>query len=127
MKKKKKSTNVRSKPFKRWVLVLEYSRVVVPTATTRRRLIQEGREKRVEFNRAMTREEVKNTLLRSFPALRLQKPSFLKCNASKRLTEVENLNDFPNGYQLLEISSKESMYLVEDQIEKVSGYTWLYS
>ena len=89
---------------------------MVPTSATRRRLLQEGRKKRIEFNRGMSKLEVKNTLLQSFPDLKLQNPQFVKCNSLKRLCKV-NLEGFPNGDELIDISSKKSLYVIEDQIE----------
>ena len=47
---------------------------------------------------------MKNTLLRSFPDLKLQNPQFVKCNSLKRLCKVD-LEGFPNGDELIDISS----------------------
>lgn len=112
LKKKKKSTQIRSRPFKRWVLVLKSATQVVPTAATRRRLLQEGREKRLEFTRAMSSKQVK-MLQKNFSKCNLQQPRFLKCHTAKRMVEVKDLNGFPNGCEVMEIASKESFYLVE--------------
>ena len=66
----------------------------------------------MEFTRSMTKEEVKETLLKSFPKLMLERPRFFKCDSSKKLLEV-NTNGFPTGEEVVDISSKESMYIVE--------------
>lgn len=124
MKKKKKSTRI--KPFKRWVLVLESKRKLVPTSTTRRQLLQCGREKRVEFYRSMTKEQVKEKLLQSFPKLSLENPTFLKCDSSKRLVDVK-MEGFPTGEEILDISSKESMYVLEEGPERETRFHFDFS
>lgn len=79
-----------------------------------KQLLQKGREKRVEFTRGMSTQQVKTTLLQSFPKLRLQNATLLKCNSSKRPSAVKNFDGFSCGEDILQISSKESLYLVEE-------------
>lgn len=109
---KKKSTSTRSKPYKRWVIVMEAAPKRVPSAGARRKLLSAGREKKVEFCRNLSKLQVKNTIVRSFPDLKLQNPTFWKCDGSCRLTCVD-LDGYPDGEELLKVGSKESVYLVE--------------
>ena len=74
---------------------------MVPTASTRR-LLQQGREKLVEFASSMSKEQVKETLLKSFPKLRLEKP-FFNCNCSKQLVEITINDCFPTGEEVVGI------------------------
>ena len=111
--KKKKALGIRAKRFKHWVLVLESPRKMVPTAATRRLLLQKGRVKRVEFSRGMSKQ-VKSTLIKSFPKLRLRNPFFMKCDSTKHLSLDDDLDGFPSREEIIQIASKESMYILEE-------------
>ena len=110
--KKKSTSSTRSKPYKRWVIVMAAVPERVPSAGIRRKLLTAGREKKVEFCRNLSKLQVKNAIVRSFPNLRLQNPTFWKCDGSSCMTCVD-LDGYPDGEELLQVGSKESVYLVE--------------
>ena len=116
---KKKSSVTRSRPYHLWVVVCSEKTSVVPKAGTRRRMKKDGRVKRLEFSRVMSKQEVKNVLLRNFPALQLTKPIFLKAQPDNTIQPVGVVGGgFPDGDEVLTIASKESLYVVEgDQSE----------
>lgn len=64
----------------------------------------------------MSKQHVKNFLVKTFPKCRLHvlNPMFLKCDSTKRLSKVEGLEGFPSGSEILQIASKESIYVVEE-------------
>ncbi len=114
-KSKKKSTSNRSKPFKRWVLVLKDTPSRVPTSTLRRKLMREGRQSRLEFRRNMSKQEVKNTFIRNFPKLKLTEAKFWKCSTKDgSIYEVPVTGGFPNGDELVEIAGRETVYITEN-------------
>ena len=114
------------RPFKRWVVVLrnEHS-CTIPLASTRRKLNENGRVKRLELRRNLSREEVKSIIVRSFPTLRMDTVTFLKCGSGNTLHKVDVKGGYPNG--ALTIASKESLYLVEEVVRPVFCVASLYS
>ena len=38
----------------------------------------------------------------------------MKCDATKHLTLVDNLDGFPTGEEILQTASKESVYIIEE-------------
>ena len=116
LKPKLATRKTRSKPYKRWVIVIDSPIQNVPTAGVRRRLKREGREKKIEFSRCSSALQVKDQLHRNFPELHLENPTFWKCNGSNILEIVKVECNFPNGEELVNIASKESIYIVEDQV-----------
>ena len=117
---KKKSTQTREKPYKCWVLILNEPPCKVPSASGRRKLKQQGREKKVEFHRSMSKLQVKNAIIRSFPALKLEKATFWKCESGSKISCVDIDGGDPDGDELLAVASKESVYLVEDEVVKIA-------
>ncbi len=115
LKQKKKSGSVRVKSYKHWVIVLNSETGSVPTANGKRRLIREGRQRRVEFKRTMSPLQVKNVIIRAFPELRMTNATFWQCDNTSTLNQAEIEEGFPDREELLEISSKESVYLVEGE------------
>ncbi len=83
-KRQKKGAITRSRPYKLWVVGSD----VFPTvakAGTRRKMKKDGRVKQVEFSRILSKQEVKNVLLRNFPTLRLTRPTFMKANVDNHI------------------------------------------
>ena len=119
---KKKAGIKRMRPYKLWVVVGSEVFDRVPKAAARRRMKNDGRVKHLEFRRNMSRQEVKDVLLRNFPKLHLLKPLFMKaqCDNSMFVYEVEG-GDFPDGDTLASIASKESLYVVEQVASEVSS------
>ncbi len=95
---------------------------IVPTAGVRRQLKKNGREKKIEFKRSLSDLQVKNAIVESFPCLRLDSPSFWKCEHSNKLEQV-TIQGYPDGEELFDVASKETLYVVEDEV--VSGKTIL--
>ena len=65
---------------------------------------------------SMTKEQVMKTLIKSFPKLMLKKPQLF--NATLLRNSLRSTFDgFPTGEEVIEISSKESMYIVEGGLD----------
>ena len=110
--KKKKAVTV-SRPFKLWVVVLENYQEKVPKGTRRKKLNDAGRVKKLEFRRTFSKQQVKNLLIKNFPGLNMEKCCFYKSDCDTKLQYCDIQNSFPNGQEVTEIASKESLYIVE--------------
>lgn len=109
----KKKGSGRMRPFKLWVVVGDKIFTSIPKSTLRKALNKSGRVKKVEFRRSMCGLQVQNRIVQSFPDLKLDNPTFMKCIDLKMVTvEVEG-GGYPNGSVLQSIASKESLYLVD--------------
>ncbi len=88
----------------------------IPRATQRKSLNKNGRVKKLSFRRCMSKFQVKNVIVRSFPALRLQNPTFMKCVDLQLVTANLEGGGYPNGTMIRTIASKESLYVVESEV-----------
>ena len=91
------------------VVVLRGYTHVIPAAGTCKKLKESGRIKKLEFTRNMSSHDVKHTLAQNFPDFFASTPSFLKCQDNKLI--VFPLKNYPDGEEVLEMSSKESFIL----------------
>ena len=72
----------------------------------------------------MSKLQVKNAIIRSFPALKLEKATFWKCESGSKISRVDIDGGYPDGDELLAVASKESVYLVEDEeVVMIAEYT----
>lgn len=110
-----KPKKTRAKPYKRWVIVMDRPASNVPSAGIRRKLKKQGREKKVEFKRSYSKTQVKDAIRDHFPQLRLDSPTFWKCRGSN-IMELVEIEGYPDGKELFDIASKESLYIVEDEV-----------
>ena len=120
----KKGGKGRARPYKLWVVVGANKFVTVPKAGLRRAMKRNGRVKRLEFSRHMSRKQVKNVLVSNFPSLRLTSSVFMKAKCDNKMEEVRQEDEgFPNGTELQTIASKESLYLIESSNVQVNETT----
>ena len=96
-----------------WVVVLEEIQDKVPKGGARKKLNDAGRVKKLEFRRTFSKQQVKNVLVKNFPRLDMANCTFYKSDSDTKLKfcDVEDL--FPNGQEVSELASKESLYIVE--------------
>lgn len=121
-KRKKKRAVTLSRPFKLWVVVLEHYQEKVPKGGRRKKLNDAGRVKKLEFRRTLSKQQVKNLLIRSFPDLRIASCCFYKSDLDTKLQFCDVQGSFPDGQEVTEIASKESLYIVEGSAD-VSSIT----
>ena len=57
-----------------------------------------------------------NIILREYPQFKLNHPKFMKCSTDGEMKVVSIDGNYPDGEQLMEIASKESVYVVEVSI-----------
>ena len=116
----KKKGNTRIKPFKLWVVVGDKMFTAVPKSSQRKALNKRGRIKKIEFRRSMSKLQVQNRIVQTFPSLKLSNPTFMKCVNLKMVAVDLEGDSFPNGSNIQSIASKESLYLVESRDEPYS-------
>lgn len=89
----------------------------VPKGGNRKKLNEAGRVKRLEFNRSLSKQQVKNILIKNFPRLNISNCEFYKSDANSRL-QLFTLEEgsFPSGQEIIEVASKESLYIVEGPV-----------
>lgn len=110
---KKKKAVTLSRPFKLWVVVLEQYQEKVPKGGRRKKLNDVGRVKKLEFRRTFSKQQVKNLLIQNFPSLHIANCCFYKSDPDTKLMFCDIEECFPNGQEITEIASKESLYIVE--------------
>ena len=108
-KKKKKKAVTISRPFKFWVVILEHYQEKVPKGSRRKNLNDAGRVQKLEFRRTLSRQQVKNLLIAGC--------GFFKSDLDTTLKLYDVTQSFPNGQEIAEIASKESLYIVEGSAE----------
>ena len=109
---KKKAVTI-SRPFKLWVVVLKDVQEKVPKGGKRKKLNEGGRVKKLEFRRTFSKQQVKKLLIESFPTLHIVGCHFYKSDLDTVLKLCDLEGSFPNGQEITEIASKESLYIVE--------------
>ena len=118
----KAGTGKRSRrPFKLWVVIGDKMFTSVPKSTQRKALNKNGRVKKLEFRRSMSPLQVKNLMMRSFPLLRLQNPMFMQCVDLQMIAVNLEGGGYPNGDTIRNISSKESLYVVESKVGVINN------
>lgn len=113
--KKKKPTTI-CQPYKLWVVVLTSPQDKVPKGSSRKKLNEAGRVKKLEFRRSLSKQHVKNILVKTFPKLRMSNCSFYKRDVDTSLKMCTIEGCFPDGKEITEIASKESLYIVEGPV-----------
>lgn len=121
----KKSKGSR-RPFKLWVVIGEKMFTSIPKSTQRKTLNKNGRVKKLEFRRSMSKFQVKNVFVQSFPVLRLENPKFMKC-VDFQMILVKMEDGYPNGNVIRSIASKESLYVVESEVSISRGQSCTHS
>ena len=115
-KRKKKKSNTATRPYKLWVVVLNKRQEKVPKAASRKKLKELGRIKKLEFRRSFSKQQVKDLLIKNFPDLKMLNCNFYKSGSDTVLTMYEVEGEYPDGEEVVDIASKESLYIVESQV-----------
>ena len=69
--------------------------------------------KKLEFRRNFSARQVMNVILQEYPRFKLRHPKFMKCSSGSEMDVVRIDGNYPDGEQLIQIASKESVYVVE--------------
>ena len=86
----------------------------MPKAASRKKLKELGRIKKLEFRRFFSKQQVKYLLIKNFPDLKMLNCNFYKSGSDTVLTIYEG--EYPDGEEVVDIASKESLYIVESQV-----------
>lgn len=108
-KRKKKATSTRMKPRTFCIVFLPKKTVYVPKGYARSRLAKQGRVLKVLFRRNMSVEEVKDTVVNTFSAFKLDNFNFLRCGQDNRLKVVDD-SDL-TGDEIFELAGQGSIYI----------------
>ena len=120
-KKKKKAAVSQGRPTNVKVLILKSFSSFIPRGKPRNLLRQEGREITLQFRRSMKHDEVKDTIIRGFPALQnMEGWSYLACDSDHRLSVSKNQKLDGNDV----INRKGCLYI--SPTPKVNVYFFVY-
>lgn len=93
------------------VILLKEIPVTYPRGNIKERLKRIGRYKRLTFNRTMSNEEVKKTIVNGFDNIGIEKFQYLRGTKENKLLKYENQN--LDGNAIINLAGSGSLYIQE--------------
>ncbi|MDD9818795.1 MAG: hypothetical protein OXU61_11790 [Gammaproteobacteria bacterium] len=113
---KKKSSNTRGKPRTIPVVLLKGKSRFVPRGYARSKLNKAGRIVKVDFRRNMNSLEVRDAIMRAFPAFEnAEQAQFVRCGQDNRLWVCKEQD--LDGDGVFEVCGQGSLYLTQEHVE----------